>query len=171
MVRLEPANFAIAILGASVYAVATVASSFVLGHVTDTVVLPRFEQGHVRSGLVVGGVTAIIAVGLVKAGGIITRRVFATRANGGVQAQLRRQIVERYQEVPYEFHQRSSTGELLAHASTDVDAVADVLAPLPFATGVVVIIVVSLAWLFATDVFLALVGLVVFPAFVVTNAF
>ncbi|MEY2570721.1 MAG: ATP-binding cassette, subfamily bacterial, partial [Acidimicrobiaceae bacterium] len=171
MIRLEPGRFAIAIFGATVFAVATVASSWVLGHVTDTVILPRFETGHVRGALVLGGVAAIVGVGLVKAAGIVTRRVFATRANGGVQAQLRRQVVERYQEVPYEFHQRSSTGELLSHAGTDVDAVADVLAPLPFATGVIVIILVSLAWLFATDVYLALVGVVVFPAFIITNAF
>ena len=170
MVRLEPRLFALAITGATVYAVAVVGSSVVIGHVTDTVIIPRFEHGHVRTALVGGGVLAIVAVGLAKAAGIITRRIFATRANAGVQAQLRSQVVGHYQAVPYSFHQRMATGELLSHAGTDVDAVADVLAPLPFATGVIVLIVVSLAWLLSADPFLALVGLVVFPAFVGTNA-
>jgi ABC-type multidrug transport system fused ATPase/permease subunit len=169
MVRLHPRSFALAVFGATVYAVATVAASFVLGHVTDTVILPRFERGSVPRDHVIGGVAAIIGVGLLKAAGIITRRVFATITNANVGASLRSKVVARYQDVPYTFHQRNATGELLSHASTDVEAATEVLAPLPFATGVVVIIFVSMAWLLATDVFLALVGFVVFPALIGLN--
>ena len=169
MVRLHPRVFTIAVLGASVYAGATVASSFVLGRVTDTVILPRFEQGEVGTGAVVGAVAAIIGVGLVKAAGIITRRIFATMANANIGATLRSQVVGVYQEVPYSFHQTSSTGELLSHASTDVDAATNVINPLPFATGVVVILIASVVWLVATDVVLALVGLVLFPTLMLLN--
>ena len=169
MVRLQPRPFAAAVFGATVYAVATVAASFVLGKVTDDVILPRFERGEVRTGAVVGAITAVIAVGLVKAAGIITRRVFATITNANVGAILRSRVVGRYQDVPFAFHQHNATGELLSHASTDVEAATEVLAPLPFATGVIVILSVSLAWLLATDLFLALVGLVIFPALIGLN--
>jgi ABC-type multidrug transport system fused ATPase/permease subunit len=169
MVRLQPRSFTIAVFGATVYAVATVGASCVLGKVTDDVILPRFERGHVRTGAVVGAIAAVIAVGLIKAAGIITRRVFATITNANVGAMLRSRVVGRYQDVPFAFHRYNATGELLSHASTDVEAATEVLAPLPFATGVIVIIVVSLAWLLATDLFLALVGLVIFPALIGLN--
>ena len=169
MVRLQPRSFAVAVFGASVYAVATVGASFVLGKVTDDVILPRFERGHVRTGAVVGAIAAVILVGLIKAAGIITRRVFATITNANVGAMLRSRVVGRYQDVPFAFHRRNATGELLSHASTDVEAATEVLAPLPFATGVIVIVVVSLGWLLATDLFLALVGLVIFPALIGLN--
>jgi ATP-binding cassette subfamily B protein len=169
MVRLHPRVFFTAVFGASVYACATVASSFVLGRVTDTVILPRFERGNVRTGAVVGAVAAIIGVGLVKAAGIIVRRIFATMANANVGATLRSQVVTVYQEVPYTFHQSNATGELLSHAGTDVEAATNVINPLPFATGVVVILVVAVAWLVATDVVLSLVGIVLFPTLMLLN--
>ena len=69
------------------------------------------------------------------------RRVGATIAGGRIQATLRKQVVRRYQEVPYSYHRRKPTGELLSHAGNDVDAAAEVLAPLPYSTGVLVILV------------------------------
>lgn len=58
-VRLHPAIFWIAVSGAAVFALATVASSWVLKWVTDNVILPRFNDGHVTAGMVVPGPTAI----------------------------------------------------------------------------------------------------------------
>ena len=71
------------------------------------------------------------------------RRIAATIAGARIQATLRQQVVRRYQEVPYRFHRRTPTGELLSHAGNDVDAAAEVLAPLPYSTGVVVMMVVA----------------------------
>jgi ABC-type multidrug transport system fused ATPase/permease subunit len=169
MVRLQPRTFAVAVFGAAVYAIATVGSSFVLGKVTDDVILPRFEQGHVRTGAVVGGVAAIVAVGLTKAAGIITRRLFATMTNAGVGAQLRRSVVERFQRVPYGYHQANATGELLSHASTDVEATSELMAVTPISTGVMVILVTSAAWLLFTDIVLAAVAFVLFPTLLLLN--
>src|SRR4051812_40508856 len=169
MVRLHPRVFATAVFGASIYATATVASAFVLGRVTDTVIIPRFERGEVATSSVVGAVVAIISVGLIKAAGIIPRRIFATMANANIGATIRTQVVEVYQEVPYSFHQSNSTGELLSHAGTDVEAATNVINPLPFATGVIVILVVSAAWLIAIDAVLALVALVLFPLLMLLN--
>ena len=169
MIALEPRFFGFAIFGAAVYALATVGSSYVLGRVTDRVIIPRFETGHVATGTVVGAVTAIVAVGLVKCAGIITRRICATIAGARVGATLRSAVVERYQEVPFEYHQRTPTGELLAHAGADVDAATEVLNPLPFSTGVVVIVVVAAVWLVLTDPWLALVGYTLFPSLIALN--
>ena len=116
MVALRRRTFLIAVGGAAVYGVAVVATSFVFGRVVDRVVIPRFEKGHVATGTVVIAVVAIVGVALVKVGGVLVRRIGATIAGARIGAILRTQVVERYQDVPYEYHQRVPTGELLAHA-------------------------------------------------------
>jgi ATP-binding cassette, subfamily B, bacterial len=169
MVALHPRPFFIAVAGAAVFAVATVGSSWALGRVTDHVIVPRFEDGEVGAGTVAAGLGLIVGIGLLKAAGIVVRRVSATIAGARIQATLRSQVVRRYQDVPYSFHRRHPTGELLAHAGSDVEAAAEVLNPLPYTTGVIVIVVVSVVWLLVTDPWLALIGFTVFPALVAMN--
>ena len=169
MVALHPRPFALAVTGAAIFAMATVASSWALGRVTDDVIVPRFEEGDVAGGTVASGLGLVVGIGLVKAAGIILRRVSATIAGARIQATLRKRVVRRYQEVPYSFHRRTPTGELLSHAGNDVDAAVEVLAPLPYSTGVVVIVVLSIGWMLATDPWLALVAFTVFPALVLLN--
>jgi ATP-binding cassette, subfamily B, bacterial len=169
MVLLHPKPFAIAVGGAAVFAVATVASSWAIGKVVDNVIVPRFEEGEVETAVVLSSLGLVVGIGLLKAAGIVVRRVGATIAGGRIQATLRQQVVRRYQEVPYSYHRRKPTGELLSHAGNDVDAAAEVLAPLPYSTGVLVILVLSVVWLLVTDLWLSLIGLTVFPALVVLN--
>ena len=169
MVALHPKPFFIAVAGAAVFAVATVGSSWALGRVTDEVIVPKFEDGDVDGGTIAAGLGLIVGIGLLKAAGIIVRRVSATIAGARIQATLRSRVVRRYQEVPYAFHRRNPTGELLAHAGSDVEAAGEVLNPLPYTTGVLVIVVMSVVWLVATDPWLALIGFTVFPALVAMN--
>lgn len=169
MVALHPKPFAIAVAGATVFAVATVGSSWALGRLTDDVIVPSFEDGGVDAGTIAAGLGLVVGIGLLKAAGIVVRRVAATIAGARIQATLRTEVVRRYQQVPYSFHRRRPTGELLAHAGSDVDAAAEVLNPLPYTCGVVVILGVSAAWLLVTDLWLALIGFTVFPALVAMN--
>ncbi|MGH9188096.1 MAG: ABC transporter ATP-binding protein [Acidimicrobiales bacterium] len=169
LVRLHPRPFAVGVFGATVYGLATVGSAFVLGRITDRVIVPRFEDGEVATGTVVAGLAAIVAVGLIKAAGIITRRIGATIAVARIGATLRSEVAAHYQRVPYEFHQRRATGELMAHTGADADAASEALAPVPFSIGVSVILVTAAVWLLVTDLWLALVGFVVFPTIVLVN--
>ena len=50
MVGLHPRPFAIAVGGAAVFALCTVASSMAVQWVTDDVIVPRFEEGSVAAG-------------------------------------------------------------------------------------------------------------------------
>src|SRR6516162_11588345 len=81
MLRAELAmhrgTFAIAIAGAALFAIATVGSSLVIRWVTDNVILPRFDEGHVAVGTGVTGAALIIVVGVAKAIGVVFRRSFA----------------------------------------------------------------------------------------------
>lgn len=169
-VALHPRPFVAAVFGAAVYAAATVASSAVLGAVVDRVVVPRFEPDRQPTASVLWAVAAIVGVGLVKAAGIVFRRTMATVANRRIDATLRERVVRHYERLPYAFSRSRPTGELLAHASADCEAATEVLAPLPFASGVVVLLVATVGWLVATDPLLAVVGLLLLPSLVVLNA-
>ena len=168
-VALHPRPFVIAVLGAMVYAVGTVAQSWVLGQVVDRAVTPRFETGQLRTGAAVAAACAIVAVGLVKTAGIITRRIAATIVHANVQATLRDRLAERYHRLPLTWHHEHPAGELLSRAEGDLDAASEILSPLPFATGVVTMLGAAAVWLFLADPFLATLGMLVVPAIVVLN--
>jgi ATP-binding cassette, subfamily B, bacterial len=168
-VALHPRPFVIAVLGAMVYAIGTVAQSWVLGQVVDRAVTPRFETGQLRAGVAVAAACAILAVGLVKTAGIITRRIAATIVHARVQATLRDRLAERYHRLPLTWHQEHPAGELLSRAEGDLDAASEILSPLPFATGVVTMLGAAAVWLFLADLFLATLGILVVPAIVVLN--
>ena len=168
-VRLEPRAFAVAVAGASVFALATVASSVVLGRVVDTVVVPRFDGGDVTGAAVASAVVAVLAIGVVRSVAVVVRRVNASRTMLGVAARRRRTVVARYQEQPLVWHRRHGTGALLAHADAHVQAAVEVLAPLPFATSLVTLLGVSAVWLVLTDPVAGGLAVLMFPAFQVLN--
>jgi ATP-binding cassette subfamily B protein len=166
---MHPGPFAVAVTGSLTYAVATVASSVVLARVVDHVVTPRFADGRVGSGTVALGVLAVVMVGVVKSAGIATRRIGALVTQARVQATMRKAVVDKLLELPPAYHRAKPTGELLAHAGGDSEAATEILAPLPWATGVVLLLVVTATWLLVTDPFLGAIGLVLLPASVVLN--
>ena len=168
-VRLHPWPFALAVLGALVYAAATIASSAVIGWVVDEIIRPRFGEGDATGATVLSGVVAIVAVGLAKSAGIVFRRINATRSQANVQATVRKKVVDKYLDLPLSFFRSRSTGELIAHAGQDAEAATFVMAPLPWATGVLVLLVVAAVWLLATDLFLAAIGLVLLPTLLAVN--
>ena len=168
-VALHPKPFVVAVFGAMVYALGTVAQSWVLGQVVDRAVTPRFETGRLEAGVAVASACAIVAVGVVKTVGIITRRVAATIVHAGVQATLRERLAERYHRLPLTWHHEHPAGELLSRAEGDLDAASEILSPLPFATGVLTMLGAAAVWLFLADPFLATLGLLVVPAILLLN--
>jgi ABC-type multidrug transport system fused ATPase/permease subunit len=168
-VRLRPVPFAIAVFGAMVYAVGIVGQSWVLGQMVDRVVAPRFESGRLGVGAVIAAACAVVAVGIVRTAGIICRRVAATTAGARVSATLRERLAAQYHWLPLRYHHRHPAGELLSHAEGDVRAASEVLHPLPFATGVVTLLVLAATWLVLTDPYLAAVGLTVMPLTLLLN--
>jgi ATP-binding cassette subfamily B protein len=168
-VALHPRPFVVAVSGAMVYALGTVGQSWVLGQVVDRAVTPRFESGQLRAGVAVAAACAIVAVGLVKTVGIITRRIAATMVHANVQASLRERLAERYHRLPLTWHHEHPAGELLSRAEGDLQAASEILSPLPFATGVLTMLGAAAVWLFLADPFLATLGLLVVPAILVLN--
>ena len=168
-VKLHPRPFTYAVLGSLTYALATVLSSVVIGQVVDKVVTPRFADGDVSGGALWAGALAIFAVGALKSAGIVFRRINATITQARVQETLRTRVVDQFIDLPLDYHRSKPTGELLAHAGGDAEAATDILAPLPWATGVMVLLGVASVWLLATDLFLGAIGLVLLPSALFLN--
>jgi len=163
-VREEPRVFAVALAGSALYGVMTVISAVVLGRVTERVVLPAFRSGQVTTGALLGGSAAIVAVAVVKATGIVFRRIGAGRMQFQLQATYRQRVTRQYLRLPLSWHQQHPTGELLSNANADVEAAWWAIPPFPFAMGVLVMLAVTGVALVVTDPVLAVVGFAVFPA-------
>jgi ABC-type multidrug transport system fused ATPase/permease subunit len=169
MVGRQPKTFAIAVGGASVYALCTVASSVVIRWVIDHVIVPRFEEGDVAVGTVVTGCALIIGVGVLRAIGVVVRRSFAGITQWRIAQGLGDDVVDQLVAQPASWHQRQSDGQLVARAGVDIDTTVGVMAPIPFATSVLLLIVVSAIWLLVTDLVLGLVAVSVFPVLMLLN--
>jgi ATP-binding cassette, subfamily B, bacterial len=169
MVRLHPREFSIAVAGAALFALCTVASSFAIGWVIDEVILPRFEDGEVTMAAFLTGVGLVIGIGMVRAVAVIVRRGYASIAMWRVSQTYTNQVVDKYIRQPLQWHNRRADGDLVARAGVDAEAAVSVLAPIPFATSTVIMIVASTVWLLLIDVPLGLVAVIVFPLLIGTN--
>jgi len=169
MLSLHPRQFTLSFAGAGVFAVATVASSFAIRWAIDNVILPRFEEGDVETGAVVTGVMLIIGIGIVRAVGVVFRRAFASEGMWRVAESYTNQVLDRLTLQPVSWHRRHADGDLVARAGVDTETTVSVIAPIPFATSTVLMIVISTIWLYITDVPLGIVATIVFPLIVVTN--
>jgi ATP-binding cassette subfamily B protein len=170
-VREQKGIFALAVLGSSLYGAMTVASAYVIGGVTDRLILPAFRDGHTTAGALTLAATAIIVVAVLKVLGILGRRLFAGIMSYRLQADYRRRVTGQYLRLPLSWHQRHPTGQLLSNANSDVESSWFFVSPLPFACGALVMIAITVIALLLTDVWLALVGLVVFPLVFAANYF
>ncbi|RLE16969.1 MAG: hypothetical protein DRJ50_14575, partial [Actinobacteria bacterium] len=169
MVRIHPRPFTLAVIGAAVFAICTIASSVAIGWLIDNVILPRFEDGNVAVGTFLTGIGLIIGIGLVRAAAVVVRRTFASITQWRVAQTYTNQVVEAYVRQPITWHNGHSGGDLLARAGVDGEATVSVLAPLPFTVSTVIMIVVSTAWLLMIDIPVGLVAIIVFPLLVFIN--
>lgn len=169
MVKLHPKPFFIGVGGASLFALCTVASSVVLRWVIDKLIEPRFRAGEVSTSTVFAGLSLIVAVGVLRAVAVIVRRSSAGIAHWRIAQTLTSEVVDRLVDQPVSWHQTRPSGDLAARAGVDVDAATDVLSPLPFAVGVVLLVFVSSAWLLIIDIPLGLMAIAVFPVLIWIN--
>jgi ATP-binding cassette subfamily B protein len=170
-IRRERGIFALSTLGSVLFGALTVADAWVLGWATDHVVLPAFRDGEIGSGLLVAVVALFLGVAILRAVGIVARRLGAGVMQYRMQAHYRRAVTRQYLRLPMEWHQRHPTGQLLSNANSDVEAAWGPIAPLPMAVGTVAMMVIAVAQMLLSDLVLAVVGLMVFPAVVAANLF
>jgi ATP-binding cassette, subfamily B, bacterial len=168
--RAEPGIFSLAVLGSLLYGAGTVASGWVLGALTDSVLVPAFTEGHVTGAQLAATVGTLSLVAVLTSVGVALRRAAAGAVNFRLQATYRRAVAHRYLRLPPAWHRRHSTGELLSRANADVEATWFVFAPLPMSLGVFFMLVLACIAMVLADPVLAAVGMLILPGLTVVNA-
>ncbi|MGH1562713.1 ABC transporter ATP-binding protein [Mumia sp. DW29H23] len=165
----EKRRFALAVLGSLVYGAMTVADAWVLGWATDHVVVPSFRDGEIATGAAVVACLLFLSVALLRAWGVIVRRLVGGIVYYRLMASYRRKVTRRYLALPMSWHARHPTGQLLSNANADVEATWAVMMPLPMAVGVAAMLVTAVVAMLTADIVLTIVGLVVFPLLFTVN--
>ena len=164
-VRAHPVPHLLALVGALGFVATTVGTAWLLGWITDNVIIADNTERTAPA------VAAVMVLGLSVASGmsVVMRRWYLAMAELRTQRDWRRALLHRYLDLPMDFHRRRDPGELLAHADSDVNTATMVLKPLAFALSVLVLVVVTMAALFMAHPLLALIAAVVFPALAVIS--
>ena len=163
-VKGHPAAFGLAVFGAAIFAGAIIASAWVIGRVTDEVIIPVLDQGSSYVGLLLPAALAILAVAIIKAFGIVMRRTSAGYLQFRTRQDVRNELLDHQLSLRMSWLNRQSIGDLLAVADTDVDQGTGVLGPLPYATGVSLLLVGTIVMITAINPWLGLgatIGLIV----------
>lgn len=168
-IKREPWIFALSTVGSLLFGALTVADAWVLGWSTDHVVLPAFRDGEIGAGWLWAVLGLFVGVAILRAVGIVARRLGAGIMQYRMQAHSRRAVTRQYLRLPLAWHQKHPTGELLSNANSDVEAAWGPIAPLPMAVGTVAMMVIAVVQMLLTDMVLAVIGLLVFPLVIGTN--
>ena len=172
LVSFHTGYFVIAVSGAAVFATATVASSYGVKLLIDDVILPSFESGGGGSVGLATWLSAsliVLAIGIVRAAGVVARRSFAGILEWTTARTIADKVLRHMMTQPAAWHRARMTGDVAARAGTDTDAAIALLAPLPFSTSILVLLVAAGAWLINTDLWLGLFAFMVLPAMLATN--
>ncbi|HUG31361.1 MAG TPA: ABC transporter ATP-binding protein [Acidimicrobiia bacterium] len=162
-VKMHPGAFVIAVAGSTLYAGAIIAASWVIGWVTDNVIIPILDQGE-QPELLELAAAVIVGVAVLKAFGIVVRRTGAAYLTGATRRDIRNRLLAHQLTLKMSWFNRQAIGDLLAVADADTDQGTGVLGPLPFASGVSLLLVGTVVLVTSIDVWLgvgAVVGLIV----------
>jgi ATP-binding cassette, subfamily B, bacterial len=151
-VREQPVAFSLAVLGAVAFTGAIVASAVVIGHVTDDLIVPVLAEGEPVEGRLRLAVLLIVGVAVWKAVGIVVRRTTATYVQYEAQRRLRGTLLAHQLRLSLRWFGSRSVGDLLAVSDNDTQRATFMLAPLPFATGVVFLLLGASVVMFLTDI-------------------
>ena len=161
--------FTVAVSGAAVYALCTVASSFAVSRLIDSVIQPFFLDAESVGRAYLMACVVIVGVALVRAAGVVVRRSFAGVTQWRTASSLAERVVSSLLSRPLTWHLSRQPGDLVARAGVDADAAVALLGPMPFATSVVVLVVAAGAALIVVDALLGILALVVLPLMLLLN--
>jgi ATP-binding cassette, subfamily B, bacterial len=155
-IREAPVAYTLAAGGAIAFTAAIVASAVVVGWITDDVIVPVLGEGEPVGDRLRTAVLLIAAVAVWKAAGIVVRRTAAGWLQFGAQTTMRKQLIAHQLRLSLRWYGRRGVGDLLSVSDVDARQATFVLAPLPFATGVLALLVGASVVIAATDVWLGL---------------
>lgn len=158
-IKARPGGFAIAFAGSLTYAASILASSRVIGWVTDTVILDILERGAEAAGLLWKAAAAVMAVSLAKSLGVVTRRVGAGWLQLKNRQDLRRRFVGHVLKLDMDWYNRQAVGNLISIGDADVSGSTFLLGPLPFALGATLLLIGTIVLVFILDPLLGVIAM------------
>lgn len=161
--RYRPAA-AMSIVGALIWMAMVIAVPYLVGRVIDLV----------TNGAPMSDIWAllglIVLAGAIQAVGISLRRYFGFKMSYRAEADLRNNIFTHIQRLAFSFHDITSTGELMARASSDLSQFRLILAMAPITLANLVMFVVVAVVLIIIDPVLGLAASLMVPALLFTSA-
>ncbi|MEE8331043.1 MAG: ABC transporter ATP-binding protein [Acidimicrobiia bacterium] len=171
LLRAHKWAFTLAASGAIAFATSIVVAAVVIGRVSEELIIPVLDGGEPLENRWIGAVLAIGAVALFKGLGIILRRTAAGWLQFRSQADMRYRLIAHQLGLKLSWFNRQSTGDLLAVTETDARQATFILAPLPFATGATVLLVITTAIVTMIDVWMGLLAISFLVVTIVIDVF
>jgi ABC-type multidrug transport system fused ATPase/permease subunit len=169
LVRMHPWGYAAGVAGAVLFVSAIVASALVIGNIADHVIVPVLDGGEPAGGLLVPALLAVSGVAVWKAAGIVLRRAAAGWLQYRTKRDLRLQLVDHLLRLELSWYRRQSIGDLLAVSDSDVNEATFILAPLPYATGSLFLMIGTVGMILFIDPVMAVLALASILAIVATD--
>ena len=148
---------AFAIAGALLWMAALVAIPYLIGSIIDDALSAGNRD---RIAPLVGW---LIVAGFVQGVGIGVRRYFGFKLSYRAETDLRNRMFEHLQRLAFNFHDQTSTGQLMARASSDLSQVRLVFAMLPITIANVGMLVIVVTVLIVIDPVLGVVASLAVP--------
>ncbi|MEZ5176480.1 MAG: ABC transporter ATP-binding protein [Acidimicrobiia bacterium] len=154
----------VSISGAVLWMAAVVAIPYFVGEIVD---VATTESDPSRIWPLIA---ALIVAGAIQAIGISVRRYFGFKLSYRAEADLRNRIFSHVQRLAFSFHDVTSTGELMARASSDLSQLRLILAMLPITLANLAMFLVVGVVLLIIDPVLGGVAALIIPALLYTSA-
>lgn len=155
---------AMSIVGALIWMAMVILVPYLVGRVIDLVV------GGAEMSEIWPVLGMIVLAGAIQAVGISMRRYFGFKMSYRAEADLRNDIFTHIQRLAFSFHDVTSTGELMARASSDLSQLRLILAMAPITAANLVMFVVVAVVLIIIDPVLGLTAALMVPALLFTSA-
>lgn len=153
-----PRVAAFAIAGALLWMAALVTIPYVIGEIIDSAISAG-ERDRLAP-----LVAILIFAGLVQGVGIGLRRYYGFKLSYRAEVDLRNRMFEHVQRLAFSFHDQTSTGQLMARASSDLSQVRLVFAMLPITIANLVMLAIVVTVLVLIDPVLGVVASLAVPA-------
>lgn len=170
LLRQQPFAATIAVTGAVSFASAIVAAAAVVGRVTDEVVIPVLAGGAERGDRLRAAVAIILGVAIWKAVSIVVRRTAAGWLQFRASQRLRSELVRHQLSLSLRWYARRNVGDLLSVSGADATQATNVLAPLPFASGVTFLLFAAVGFVARIDALLGVLVAVLLVAVVLLDS-
>lgn len=135
-----------------------------------SVMLPLFIRQAIDQAILRGEsrrlvtvVATIVGVGVLRSVFHGTRRQIAGEVSIGVEADLRQALYEHVQALDMRYHQEISTGQIMSRASSDLQAIRNLIVFIPLSIGQTILLILAAVVMFSFDAVLAAISLASLP--------